>query len=496
MTLHVEQNKWLAYVAQDLAHIVGNDYPNLGQDPNDATLVTYAESISTFATDRINALVNSFPDNPITIWGVDPTFVTPAGQNITDRSGVTIWDQNQFNATDTGLSPGADITIYYDVTGDDGKGYCVLDTAHKGVLFTTDTILFHELAHAYHLCNNDYDLANQEFQASSDENSYRNQIGMNTRDPTSQVGGIVGRGVCSTMEPPKGPGSIQKPRTSCFIVSAAYGSDRAAEVERFRQLRDRLLRQSVIIDGFMTEMLRDYYRFSPRIAADMAASSTLRRYIRLGIVEPLLDYLGLFELYVRGAWTRPEWYRHQVAIALEASSARLTDAGESAAAASSIRFALLQSLPVRGDDGVHDPRSWPLPAVTDVPCAISYLGLAVVTSGTPTWRLRWALLRPLVIYWTAAELWASGSARKDPAIDGFIGDVITWLLDFPARAEMRKLTPDALGRDLRIMRDFVYTDPRVRRRFATRLCKQDGGQPEKDWPTAFAAAGYLGDANR
>jgi hypothetical protein len=89
MTLKVERNKWWTRVAGDLAHIVGNDYPNLGQDKDDPDAVTYERQLFNLATDRVYALI-AFS----IIWGVDPTYDT-FGQDIISHGGLIQFDRTQ-----------------------------------------------------------------------------------------------------------------------------------------------------------------------------------------------------------------------------------------------------------------------------------------------------------------------------------------------------------------------------------------------------------------
>ena len=69
----------------------------------------------------------------------------------------------------------------------------------------------------------------------------------------------------------------------CFIATAAYGSPLAAEVERLRGFRDRVLRQTVL--GELA--VEAYYTFSPAVAGMVGESELLRATAR-GMLAPIV----------------------------------------------------------------------------------------------------------------------------------------------------------------------------------------------------------------
>lgn len=75
---------------------------------------------------------------------------------------------------------------------------------------------------------------------------------------------------------------------SCFILTAAYGSPLATEINIFRRWRDEILSQKMI--GKL--LVSAYYRISPSIAKFIAKSNTRRWIVRI-LVKPLILLLKL-----------------------------------------------------------------------------------------------------------------------------------------------------------------------------------------------------------
>lgn len=190
--------------------------------PNDNTAVqvTYEQSTSGVGQDRLKQLVTSGTN--IVIHPVDSSFVFGDGTPITSVSGQTF----PFDGTA--------IRVIYDSSWAAGSGYFVFDTALNPISFPTPVMLFHELSHAFHMDVGDIpaDGPSAEFQAETDEDAFRAQVGLTARDPTNHDGGVgMGNGQvvpdCSGLNPNGGGGGGT---ITCFMVSAALGSPRAAAV--------------------------------------------------------------------------------------------------------------------------------------------------------------------------------------------------------------------------------------------------------------------------
>ncbi len=79
----------------------------------------------------------------------------------------------------------------------------------------------------------------------------------------------------------------------CFIVTAAFGSESAPEVELLQAFRDNVLRRTRWGSKFFDELYKYYYRVSPAIADEMIRDPQLRQVLRFAIVEPWVNYMQL-----------------------------------------------------------------------------------------------------------------------------------------------------------------------------------------------------------
>lgn len=79
----------------------------------------------------------------------------------------------------------------------------------------------------------------------------------------------------------------------CFIVTAAYGTETAPEVELLQGFRDKVLRRTRWGSKLFEELWKYYYRVSPAIAGEMIRDPELRRVLSFAIVEPWVNYMKL-----------------------------------------------------------------------------------------------------------------------------------------------------------------------------------------------------------
>jgi len=87
---------------------------------------------------------------------------------------------------------------------------------------------------------------------------------------------------------------------SCFIATAAYGSETAAELNTLRAFRDRVLVKS----GPGRWAVDTYYRLSPPLAEYIAAHEAVRTMVRERLLDPAVSMLK----DTRSLWDRDEIY--------------------------------------------------------------------------------------------------------------------------------------------------------------------------------------------
>jgi hypothetical protein len=74
---------------------------------------------------------------------------------------------------------------------------------------------------------------------------------------------------------------------SCFIATAAYGSETAEELDTLRAFRDRVLLQSGPGKWFVAA----YYRLSPPLAEFIAGHEEVRTFVRERLLDPVVELL-------------------------------------------------------------------------------------------------------------------------------------------------------------------------------------------------------------
>jgi hypothetical protein len=74
---------------------------------------------------------------------------------------------------------------------------------------------------------------------------------------------------------------------SCFIATAAYGSETAQELDTLRAFRDKVLMQSA--PGRL--LVDTYYYLSPPLAEFIASHDEIRTFVRERLLDPLVNIL-------------------------------------------------------------------------------------------------------------------------------------------------------------------------------------------------------------
>lgn len=496
MPLFVTTNAQEVRVGADLAHIVGTDNGSLGVPVGGGgarSLVTYGHAQSSFAKDRINVLVNSTPNNDVVITGVDSTFILQGGvfagspldgRPITDVGGgiVAIRIPDDLNPAGTGVPTGTVVPVICDTGGCNGTGYCVPGTGGTAVADPTEVILFHELAHAFQMVTNALDVNNIEPPARADENQLRAELSpaLPARSTTSNAN--PGCGVCGTGSGPK-----------CLIVTAAYGTPRAAEVRALQLLRDTVFRRSVFGDAFFAQLLNEYYRFSPQVAAEMDASPQLRAQIRRILVEPLLDFLQIAEGYVRDGWRDNAAFEADVTTALRATRARFGTTQAMPWPAAEIHTGLeqLRERLLAVGPTPPPPRAVARALAGELHAVLEYLAWVILAARSPTATVRWALLMPLTLYWSALAQHETAEPAPATAAAQLIEAIRAWLGSTPIPTELEYASARELRDDLELLMQVAFAPPGVRQQLGRRLLAALAGRVPSDLRGTLQRADYL-----
>jgi len=86
---------------------------------------------------------------------------------------------------------------------------------------------------------------------------------------------------------PPGGGFWDRLRDSCFIATAAYGTETASQLDILRDFRDQVLLENALGSRFVAA----YYRVSPPVADFIAKSDFLRAVVREVLIDPVVNVL-------------------------------------------------------------------------------------------------------------------------------------------------------------------------------------------------------------
>jgi len=221
----------------------------------------------------------------------------------------------------------------------------------------------------------------------------------------------------------------------CFIVSAATGSAESEEVHRLRQLRDRIAGVSRFGADLIDVIYREYYQFSPAIAAEVEQDAFTQQAVLRIIVRPLLAWYTL-------AGTLAFEHRDEEAIqraAREVLKSCPTNLGGSSLVALLDAIRSGEQLPGDTPQILRDfaPR---------IQEAASYSGAS------------WAILDPLM------RTWKSAIDQLD-----VIDQVSQWLANAPLESLPRPGTAEELDRELGVLTNFFCFRPDARLQLGARL---------------------------
>jgi hypothetical protein len=464
MTLYVIVNGFEGNVELDLCQIVNDDNGNINDNGADPLLITYAQSESGTGQDRLNDVING-PYTPIWIQGVDGTFLFPNGEPITNGGGYNMDPGAAWNPT-------GGILIVYDTSGCNGENYWCIGSDGSHIYLPTWVLLYHELSHAYHKAIGDYNFADPEFQAITDENALREQYGLPLRDPNQHQGGC---GIAATGTP-------------CFIVSSVYGTSRAPQVLFLQRLRDKFLRDTVWGLELFEKLWAEYYQCSPHLVAEMEASPLVKRwYGKLG-VDPLLDFLMIAEEYLTQRVLARDACARRAGEILVAFERSLRDFGVEGRNAQRLGETVT-GLRDRIADGKRSGVTGVIvrSGTDDASLAAAWFGDTVLRTTPDTRYLVWAVFDPIVHYWSAVERLAGAA----PASAGT--QLIDWIDDWVGATPLPEayggIGSEEISTDLRRLAELVFR-PTVRQRVGRRLAERFAGEVPYDFREVLSRAGF------
>jgi hypothetical protein len=342
------------------------------------------------------------------------------------------------------------IRVVYDVSRCCGEGVFNFDIAGNKISKPNPVVLYHELSQAFRAATNTQ-AANDEIPAETDENVLRSQLGLCLRDVNNHDGGCGSGDDCGGNDggvdggPPAFGCLVAGGGGGCFIVSATTGSSESIEVACLRALRDRVGGVSGLSAQLIETIYRDYYQFSPGIAAELEQSVFARQAILRIVVRPLLA-----------------WYTLAGALALSRPDAKTVKKATRGVLSACPRYlggssiaGLLETIQL-GE---------PLPA------SAPQLLLDLAPRIREAAQLRfasWAILDPL------ARVWTSTMRQLD-----LLDEVAQWLATAPLEAVMPPGDAQLLDKELEALASFFGFRPAARRQLGKRLAEA--------WPDATDA---------
>ncbi len=242
------------------------------------------------------------------------------------------------------------------------------------------------------------------------------------------------------------PDCTQTAKPICFIVTATTGSPESVEVNRLRQLRDRVSAASGFGAQLIDVIYGEYAQFSPGIASELEQDETSREAVLQLVVRPLLA-----------------WYALAGTLALEQADRKATSQAVQDVLDACPRYmgrpivTMLEAL--RSGDELPDNAP---PLVLDLVPRVAHLPFA-----------SWAILDPLI------RAWRSTTDNLD-----VIEEVAQWLGSAPLESLSPSSDPKQLDGELGVLADFLNFKPTVRLQLGERLLAA--------WPDAAVALEHAG----
>lgn len=488
-------NAYMDYILPDMLKIVDGDTSIGDAKTTDPAWIsiTYSHTKQGFAQTQFFDIVHGTPNYNILLRYVPSNYSLPEDPPIPIAK-----TQGATYGPGTGTANPEDnsgvILVYLDAYNDNGANYWVLGQDGSQIFSPRWVQLFHELSHALHISRGqvtkDTPDAQEDALTIADENKLRAQyqgkhLWLKQRNLNEQGG--------TGAKDPEPDFNNPTPKSKCFIVSAAYGSPQAAQVRRLQKLRDNLLRHSILGDEFFAQVLAEYYQFSPQIAMDMNASPTLKLSISKLVVEPLIDFFTLLELYVRGGWQQKN-FADQADQLLRNFLKDLPRAGF-ASNQVDIIYLEIERLKARLESRIGETKSQKvssMPATsTEVIAVLDYLASIVETSTLTTRYIAWAVVAPLVIYWTALSRIKSQQIQTDTIRVNIAEALNNWLGTVPIPPAFEHLGERAVRDSLAQLLETIFAIPSVRQKIGSRLLESYGNRVPYDLKAVLQETDYL-----
>ena len=258
--------------------------------------------------------------------------------------------------------------------------------------------------------------------------------------------------------------------SGCLIVTAALGSSEAVQVDRLRKLRDEFILRSRLGGDFFAAASKEYYAFSPIIAARMNSSFEFKDRVRCFAVAPFLGFVELLGSWASGRDTD----ELQVALprTLDASLKNLAACGiaDGQVAAAAEEISRLSAHPTPGLKRISAELQG-----TELTDVVNYfnavVGRTLPSNGT---HIDVLLLQPLKIYWRLLRMRAALASGANVRSQ-FDAEMEHWLIRIAALESLSQCSEGDLAADFQMLCDLIHAEEPVRQMFDS--LRNEGSAP-------------------
>ena len=381
----------------------------------------------------------------------------------------------------------------YDVDNCHGNNRWVTSENGNHIDAPSETILFHELGHAFHMLKGDTlpDYMDEQIRAIENENYFRDEMNLPRRSTNREIEAAEGATGCGPIQPAGGStsGQAEKPGLKgCWIEKLIHRPMLAPQVQKLRKVRDDLLCSSILGNQVLKQVEDEYYKFSPHVVKEMQKSPPLRKILTYLVVEPFVEFFGLFNSYINASWQfTNDKFEKQVKFSLSNYLNRLHHRKFDQDQIASISRTIKQSKIFRKSS----LRSLSSVELTRNPLEIfNYIGNTMEKTVPENKYLTWGFAIPLYIYWTTLDEYqdhkdGSGAAK-------FLAIKIDeWFDNVPISASYLLLQKEFVIQDLDRLVLIGLTNKTRRKIFAQRLLSIYGKGLSYDLKKILQKKNYL-----